>query len=525
MTNTSSVDYLSNEALDWALTHIDHFGDTDIFPTPFEYRAIRHDWNGVKGFLSKIDLTTYQTRSYIRCLIPKPAGGYRVAIQLDPLDTIIYTAMVYECAETVEKARSAKNIACSYRVKLGGNGELFEPGNAWQDVFNKTSLEYAQSGAFQFVVLADVSDFYNQIYHHRLTNNLEVAKIPVIRAQNIENFLFNLSGRHHSRGVPVGPSASILLAESCFIDVDQFLTNNGYIHTRYVDDFRIFCRSRSEAHNALHDLSEYLYTSHRLSLQSNKTMILSIAEFLQNELGDPEQLENQAKTQRINVILNQIIQETGYMFFQEDLDPKDVHQIALETIAELFQSTMQIIPLPLGLARYVLRRARTTGAAIIQKQVLENLEILAPVFRDAILYLLKTARPNSIENIGTALMGFLENSNIAFTPYLRMWCMNAFITKSELADLQCSMKVAKSLVDPFRVRYMALIAREHGTLAWVRANKENWNNHSPWETHAILWAGKIFGSDERNHWLDRIAKQQQDPLIQAIAKAVISDIP
>lgn len=518
-----TTDTLSTDALEWAISHIDHYGDTDIFPIPFEYKAIRHDWNSIKTILSQLDLSVYQTRSYLRCLVPKPTGGYRVAIQLDPLDTIVFSAMVYECAEQIENARAPKNVACSYRVKLGDD-ELFESGNPWQDVFNKTSIAYAQSGEFKYVVLADISDFYNQIYHHRLMNNLESSGVPIIRAQNIEKFLFSLTGRHHSRGVPVGPSASILLAETCLIDVDQFLMGIGLIFTRYVDDFRIFCRTKSEANRVLHDLSEYLYTSHRLVLQANKSTILSIDEFLEKELGDPEQLENQSKSRKINAVLEQLIQETGYPFFPDDLDTKDIHQIALDTIFELFGAAIQIEPLPLGLSRYVLRRARMTGTAIIQKPVLENLDTLAPVFRDVILYLLKSSRPKTVEDIGKALMAFLDNSDISFTPFLRTWCMDAFTTKPGLCDPKDVVRLTRPLSDPYRVRYTALFAREHVNLAWVRSNKENWNNHSPWETHAILWAGKILGSDERTHWLGEIARQYPDPLIQAIAKAVISGI-
>ena len=53
---------------------------------------------------------------------------------------------------------------------------------------------------------------------------------------------------------------------------------------------------------ALHDLSEYLYTAHRLSLQSGKTRILTRESFELEELTDPETQEREAKEARIQEI-------------------------------------------------------------------------------------------------------------------------------------------------------------------------------------------------------------------------------
>ena len=36
---------LRNDSLEWALKHIENYGDTDIFPVPFEYEAIRYLWD------------------------------------------------------------------------------------------------------------------------------------------------------------------------------------------------------------------------------------------------------------------------------------------------------------------------------------------------------------------------------------------------------------------------------------------------------------------------------------------------
>ena len=127
------MDQLNPASLDWALTHIRRYGDTDIFPVPFEFEAIAHCWSSVRKELEKLDLQTYMPGTGRRTLVPKPGGGFRVAVQLDPLDAIIYAALIYETAELIEQNRVASDlrVACSYRVQLDPNGSFFPSTSGW----------------------------------------------------------------------------------------------------------------------------------------------------------------------------------------------------------------------------------------------------------------------------------------------------------------------------------------------------------------------------------------------------------
>jgi hypothetical protein len=235
------MDSLSTEALAWALTHVKKYGDTDIFPVPFEYECIQSQAARVVERLSSIDLETYETSPSIRLLIPKPGFGFRVATQLDPYDCLLYLAMTYEAAAPIESLRveEAKRVACSYRVNIAADGTLFRAENGWPNFYAR-SKELASRSDINFVVMADISDFYNQVYHHRVQNALEAAGITQTRSHSTERFLGSFTAKQ-SRGIPVGPAGSILLAEACLADVDSFLLRKGYEHTRYVDDFRISC--------------------------------------------------------------------------------------------------------------------------------------------------------------------------------------------------------------------------------------------------------------------------------------------
>jgi len=114
------LDQLSPTGLEWASAHIARFGDTDIFPYPFEFEAIKHSWHQFRDELSKASLAEYRTRASRQILVPKSRTGYRAAVQLDPLDALVYAALIYESAAKVEKYRvpASRDIACSFRLQI-----------------------------------------------------------------------------------------------------------------------------------------------------------------------------------------------------------------------------------------------------------------------------------------------------------------------------------------------------------------------------------------------------------------------
>ena len=263
---------LTEESLEFARKHIEKFYDSDFFPKTFEFQAIWHCWDEVKSDLlskniSKLSITNPRTLTS-----KKPKEGFRVVHQLEPIDSLIYTALVYSVAEQIEQARVDinNNVACSYRIKIN-DGSFFSNNNGFLS-FTTQSEELANN--YQYVLATDITDFYNQIYLHRLNNAIESAnKISNEVPDDIERFLSTLNNKA-SKGIPVGPAASIVLAEAIMIDIDNFLINKGVFHTRYVDDFRIFSNSKEKLNSVLEELTLYLYDNHRLTLSSEKTKVI-----------------------------------------------------------------------------------------------------------------------------------------------------------------------------------------------------------------------------------------------------------
>jgi len=511
------MDHLRNESIDWAITHIRRFGDTDIFPIPFEYEAIRYSWPNLKQAISQLDIATYEGRPFRRMLVPKQNDNFRVALQLDPIDTIVYTALAYEAAEAVEAFRTPidRKVACSYRVELGAKGEFFRKNNGWDD-FHTKSHELAGSGIYGVIVTADIADFYNQIGHHRVRNALELAGVDKDRAKNIENLLMNFT-RGQSQGIPIGPSASALFAEACLADVDNYLLRKGYVHTRYVDDFRIFCTDREEAQKAVHDLTEYLYTAHRLSLQTHKTQLYDVGEFVSKELVDPEELETKTQEEKLELL-------RAFFSVYSDADDEqepDVDTIIRDNLVELFSACLESTPIHLGTAKYLLRRATTLRTGLLRDLVLNNINKLAPVMREVAQYIVATTNARYAKSVGERFLAECRNTDYLFLPYIQAWLIDVLQLRMAGVLEDDISKLCAEFKPNLGQRPYALLARERGYHDWVREQKETWLNNSPWDRRAIIWSAKALSNDEMNYWLKRV-QNAGDILDAAVAESVLN---
>ncbi|MFI8624209.1 RNA-directed DNA polymerase [Bacillus altitudinis] len=296
---------LSTESLDWALKHIENFGDTDIFPVPFEYEAIRHLWdirtrelpNGttLKEYLRNQDILQWKVRDYRRSLTPKHQYGFRLSTQLDPLDTLVYLALVYEIGHDIESKRIPvdRNVSFSYKFNPDDEGKMFD-----SEIHYGSFLNYCEEKVdeligdenIRYVVVADIADFFPRLYLHPLENALSSCTAKTNHALAIKRLLNNWN-YSISYGIPVGQDASRLQAELTLNDIDEGLLSEGVDFCRYVDDFRIFCSSEKEAYQQLALLAEMLFENHGLTLQQHKTRVVSVDEFRREYLKSKESVE------------------------------------------------------------------------------------------------------------------------------------------------------------------------------------------------------------------------------------------
>src|SRR4029453_4907206 len=119
---------IKKRSLNWALKHALRFGDTDVFPSQFEFDAIKHDWAKISSLLSGEDVHNWKTRPPRSLLSPKSRFGFRIITQLDPLDFLLFAALVYEIGEDLEGKRVSieDSIVFSHRFSPDSDGRMYD---------------------------------------------------------------------------------------------------------------------------------------------------------------------------------------------------------------------------------------------------------------------------------------------------------------------------------------------------------------------------------------------------------------
>jgi hypothetical protein len=255
---------LQTASLDWALRHALRAGDTDVFPLPFEYQAIEHDWEAIREHLRQANVLSWTVRPHRILLFPKGRLGFRPITQLDPLDFLLYAATIYEMGEWIERRRVpvADEVVFSYRFGPSHDGRLFDPDVGYTQ-FLASSETAAASADYSHVVITDIADFYPRLYHHPLENALIASEVP---AGHVTAVMHLLSGWNNteSYGIPVGGAPSRLLAEIALADIDDALRDHGVVFRRFNDDYRIFADSEAQAYRHLALLADILFSTSRL---------------------------------------------------------------------------------------------------------------------------------------------------------------------------------------------------------------------------------------------------------------------
>src|SRR5207245_5794636 len=131
---------------------------------------------------------------------------------------------------------------------------------------------------------------YPRIYLHRLDNALQSATSHSSHVQAIRRLLTGWNGTE-TFGIPVGSAPVRLLAEITIADVDEALLANGVNFLRFNDDYRIFASSHAEAYRHIAFLADILFRNHGLSLQPQKTAVLTVDDFKTRVLKTHEERE------------------------------------------------------------------------------------------------------------------------------------------------------------------------------------------------------------------------------------------
>ncbi len=521
---------LKENHLEWALKHLQKYSHSDFYPRMFEFAAISHNWQQVKGFILSLNLDDYCPKSPMINLAQKPNGTFRIAHQLDPVDSIIYTAIVRELCETVENYRipEPKKIACSYRIKPDLEGSFFGKETGW-DIFISRCDELARKYEYGYVVVADITDFYNQVYTHRIRNLIEEAGKGTLdeQARVIEKFLFSLT-KETSRGIPVGPAPSIILAELIMASIDNKILTYTDDFVRYVDDIRIFFANREDAVFVLHELTEYLYSYHRLVFSGEKTDVYPMRTFRKKFLKNEEKEENATKMAKADEMAREKINElTQYIGPYDGFDYDEEYEKALaeimqekniellsNTYYELFKKAISH-PVDFILIRHILRKAARYRIRKIISLVLDNFESMLPVIREVVIYL------NVVTNDDIASAHKKKFESILSGHYMRMPFVNLWVSHLLQNKHFSKINLPANYEKIQSIRGRALIALRRQDTTWVRDFREKIDVLGPWDKRAVLYSASILPPDEMSHWAS-ITARSGDIVDKSISSYLIS---
>lgn len=274
-----------NSAFALSAKNIIKFGDTDIFPFPYETRmfsdvfeklltSLNDTYNNFQDRLNEcppVNISTCSTVGY---------NGYRWATQIDPYWNAYFLGLVLSISSKIEQSRVSEDYVYSYRYAPNfDSGSLFDKETNWRK-FQNDSLELAKNDtSIGYILTCDIADFYTRIYHHRLENALDRIDPQKEISSKIKKLIQTFSGTN-SYGLPVGGPAARILAELALDSLDHILMISGIKFKRYVDDFIIFCETKEDAHSVLTLISRKLMENEGLTLQKHKTNILSKDEFI-----------------------------------------------------------------------------------------------------------------------------------------------------------------------------------------------------------------------------------------------------
>jgi len=525
------VEKVKEQHLEWARKHLEKHSHSNFFPRIFEYSAIFHNWSTVKEYILSLNLSSYVPVAATTHLAYKYNRTYRAVHQLEPIDTIIYTALVREVCEVIENYRRpiSENSVFSYRIKPDSEGNFFLDSNGWESYISRLeelSIKY-DSG---YVLVCDIIDFYNQINVHRIQSLIIEAGKGAFnnQAETIHEFMLNLNDRG-SRGIPIGPQASIILAELIMASIDNHIKTQTDDFARYVDDIRVFFNTYEEAVIALHNLTDCLNSEHHLILSGEKTKIFTMDRFHEISFKDAQQEENKSVLTKAHERAQEKVDELFENLppYTEDIDWEEEYDKAFEAIiedehfkllsstyADLFSKSL-VTSMDLSLLRYILIRARGYRIRSILPLVLDNFERLLPLLREVIIYLYVVINDDVVVRYKTQFETILS-SYYANLPFINLWI-------ARLLSKKCFNKIdlPKNYNGFPDIRSKSIIAQRRQDTTWVRSFRGKLTHLGPSDKRGIMQSLYILPLQEMQPWISSIAASG-DIIDQSIASYLIS---
>jgi hypothetical protein len=507
---------LSEPSVLRAIEHLSAIGDTDLFPRLPEagfYPACAPE---VAGLVSRLNIGVYNPVSSVEVLTPKSTLGFRIGHQLTAPDILIYTAAVIENAPEIETLRrdTSGDIPFSYRYDPNGGPRLFEANRGYHDWLGHL-VSFSAPKPFvdaQPVLETDIADFYQRIYFHRVENILNDVRATRDSATAIKKVI-QVCRSKQSFGLPVGSSASRLLAEALLCDTDRLLLDMGLKASRYVDDYRIVANSQYNTHTILCRLAEHLMVTEGLSLNVAKTRILDTQTLNTSARERLQDVFSSAEMQALQKFLSALYGEEE-IDGEDDVTPTNPFldgDALLNRLDDLKGRGSDF-----SSRKAVLKVLRSFPDFDVDRLLQRHQDLAYHLPRDfcrAIQAATKKGHAD-VSTLEATIWELLRTPPISELSYSRLWLLNLYTNGTLPVDRKL---VTTRIGQPSSLeeRQLIFIRALLNDRPFFREHRGRLGQVGEWLKPAFLIGASCLPADEYRNWIDIAVRQVADPFAHA----------
>jgi hypothetical protein len=491
-----------------AIRHICKYGDTDVFPHLPELAFLRDKEGEVISAVQAIDLDAYNPGGAVESLGPKSRYGFRIVHQLTILDTVTLLASVIAVGDRIEKYRRPVNdiTAFSYRFSPDDTGNLFRPKHTYRDWLTAQDKHLKNSLKIKHVVATDISDFYARINFHRLENLLDVVAPNDGAGRYIKKHIKAIRAKQ-SFGLPVGGTAARLLAELVLCDVDNALIDNGFVFSRFVDDYRVFLSFDQDPYDCLAFMAEQLGINEGLSLNVAKTVVHSRVEYAARLKEQLTEVHDEAEGAALESL-------SSHLYFDGEPDLEELEALKNMNLLGFLQEEV-------GKAFYDMGRIKIIFRALKIAKPKDAIEFISSNFAELVVFakemvllmqVLEKDNPHCFDDLADTAIDAILSPPASSIQLVKTWLLELFVRGIIPLNAKQIKKIEhlSSLIDR---RQLHIIRGRSGNLSYFRMNKTAFSQMATSEQSSFICGAACLPKDEYENWLPVAKPVFNSPLV------------
>lgn len=510
---------LSKASVLRAIQHIAAIGDTDLFPRLPETAFFSAEPDQVADLVEKLNVGSYNPISSVEVLTPKSELGFRIGHQLTASDALIYTAAVLENADGIETLRkkTSGDVAFSYRYDPTGEHRLFERNRGYHDWLAHL-VTFGEVGPFadaKPVLETDIADFYQRIYFHRVENTLGDVNASRDSAGAIKKVI-QVCRSKQSFGLPVGSSASRLLAEGLLCDTDKLLLDMGLHASRYVDDYRIVANDDHNTHTILCRLAEHLMVTEGLSLNVAKTRIVDTQSLHLSAQQRLEDVFTSAEMRAFRQFLSAAYGDEESEEEAEDHTALDNPFLDGDDLLERLDELKRRGGPDFSSRKAVLKVLRNFPDFDVHRFLRDHKDLAYHLPRDfcrAIRAVAETGQVDLVQ-LERSIWDLLQTPPISELAFSRLWLLNLYVNGTLPVDRKLTAHILRQST-VLEERQLVFIRALLNDRPFFREHRGRLGQVGEWIKPALLVGASCLPTDEYRSWIDIAVKQISDPFAGA----------